>query len=305
MITGAARGIGRAIAQELAGAGAQVVVVDLDAELAAEVARALPGPGHAAAAVDVTSAAAVQAAVERIEREQGPIDVLVNNAGIMSLGGFLDQPPGRDGAQQRVNLDGVIHGMRAVLPFMLARRRGHVVNVASVAGRIGTPFAAVYSATKFAVIGLTEAVRAELDGQGVRFTYVMPALVDTELIAGAGRPAWPPVASPEDVARAVHDALLTGKVDVYVPRVARLSAVIPALLPRAVYERLGRLFRVDRMFASIDEGARAGYAARLSGARTGPAAGGAVRTRPSTPRGRGPEDPSGAIPVTDPADRDR
>jgi len=262
LVTGAGRGIGRAIAIELSRAGARLAIADLDLAPAESVVREL-GQGARAYHVDVSKKPSVEALVAAVNKDLGPIDVLINNAGIMSLGGFLDQPPSRDAAQLAVNVGGVLFGMRAVLPGMLARRSGHIVNIASVAGRVGAPYAAVYSASKFAVIGLTEAVRAETDGQGVDFTYVMPSLVETDLIAGAGRPAWPKVATPEDVARAVHDAIQTRKVDVYVPKSTRLSMILPALLPRAVLDKLGRLLKVDQMFAHVDEGARQRYSERL------------------------------------------
>jgi short-subunit dehydrogenase len=267
VITGAARGIGRAIAARLVAEGASVVVADVDGAAAEDAARTL-GSAARAVRLDVTQQAAVEACVAALEAAGGPIDVWINNAGIMSLGAFLAQSPARDAAQRAVNLDGVAFGMRAVLPRMLARGRGHIVNIASAAGRVGTPHAAMYSATKFAVIGLTEAVRREHEGSGVLFTVVLPSFVRTELIAGAGVPRWPPVASPEDVAEAVLRALERGTAEVYVPRAARLAAVLPALLPRRLVEGVGRLLGVDRVFAEVDGEARAVYAARLEGAPT-------------------------------------
>lgn len=266
VITGAARGIGRAIAARLVAEGASVVVADVDGAAAAQAAQAL-GSAAQAVCLDVTQQAAVEARVAELEAT-GPIDVWINNAGIMSLGPFLAQSPARDAAQRAVNLDGVAFGMRAVLPRMLARGRGHIVNIASAAGRVGTPHAAMYSATKFAVIGLTEAVRREHEGSGVLFTVVLPSFVRTELIAGAGVPRWPPVVSPEDVAAAVLRALERGTAEVYVPRAARLAAVLPALLPRRLVEGVGRMLGVDRVFAEVDGEARAAYAARLEGAPT-------------------------------------
>lgn len=262
VITGAARGIGRALAARLVAEGAAVVVADVDADAAAATARDL-GPAARAASLDVTHAAEVEGLVAEVEQHDGPIDVWINNAGIMSLGAFLAQSPTRDAAQRAVNLDGVASGMRAVLPRMLARRRGHIVNIASAAGRVGTPYAAMYSATKFAVVGLTEAVRREHEGSGVDFTVVLPSFVRTELIAGAGVPRWPPVATPEDVAEAVLRALERGTPEVYVPRAARLAAVLPVVLPRRLVEGVGRLLGVDRVFAEVDGPARAAYAARL------------------------------------------
>lgn len=265
VVTGGARGIGRAIAEAFARSQATVLVLDRDLAPAEEVAAAIQRSGGKAAAfaLDVADGTAFDALAPELERRHGPVDVLVNNAGIMSLGGFLDQPRARDQAQLRVNLEGVMNGMRAFLPGMKARGRGHIVNIASVAGRVGTPYAAVYSASKFAVIGLTEAVRAELDGSGVSFSYVMPSLVATDLIAGAGRPAWPKVATPEDVAAAVLDAVLTKKVDVYVPKATRISAILPAILPRPLLEWVGRKLKVDQIFAVVDAQARSAYSQRL------------------------------------------
>lgn len=268
VITGAARGIGRAIATRLVAEGASVVVADVDGAAAEATARAL-GAAARAVRLDVTQQVEVATCVAEVEARGGPIDVWINNAGVMSLGAFLAQSPARDAAQRAVNLDGVAFGMRAVLPRMLARGRGHIVNIASAAGRVGTPHAAMYSATKFAVIGLTEAVRREHEGSGVSFTVVLPSFVRTELIAGTGVPRWPPVASPEDVAEAVLRALERGTAEVYVPRAARLAAVLPVLLPRRLVEAVGRVLGVDRVFAEVDGDARAAYAARLEGSQEG------------------------------------
>jgi short-subunit dehydrogenase len=266
VVTGAGRGIGRAIALELARSGARLALADLDVTSAETVAAEIGRLGqHARAyALDVTKREDVAAIASRIERELGEIDIWINNAGIMCLGPFLDQPVSQDRSQMRVNFDGVVNGLRAVLPLMLKRRRGHIINIASAAGRVGTPYAAIYSATKHAVIGLTEAVRAEHLESGVDFTYVMPGVVRTELIAGAGEPAWPPVAAPEDVAKAVADAIQTKQVDVYVPKVARISVILPAFLPRFALEWIGKKLKIDQMFANVDEKARAAYAKRIT-----------------------------------------
>lgn len=270
LVTGAGRGIGRATAVALARAGASVVVAELDAAAAAAgVESVRAAGGHAVPKVlDVTDAARFAAVVAEVESELGPIEVLINNAGLMLVGGFLEHGPEEDGRQLAVNLGGVVHGMRAVLPGMLARDRGHIVNLASVAGVVGVPHAAMYSATKFAVVGLTEAVRAELLDTGVRASYVCPVLVDTELIAGTGRPRWPPVQTPEAVADAILGTLETGAVDVFVPPIARFARSLPPLLPRAISDLVGRKLDVVGMFARVDRARRAAYAAR-SGARVG------------------------------------
>jgi short-subunit dehydrogenase len=266
LVTGGARGIGEATVRALLKEGLRVVIADLDPDLAEATARKLAaiGPEVRSYPLDVRDAAAFAGLVDRVERELAPVDVLVNNAGLMSTGAFLDQAPALDERQIDVNLRGVIHGMRAVLPRMLARGRGHVVNVASVAGKVGVPYTAVYAGTKHAVVGLTEAVRHEYRDRGVSFSYVLPSIVNTELTAGLGRLRYPPVVEPADVADGIVRALLTGKVDVYVPRFGRLTTILPALLPRPVVERMGRWFGVDTVFASPDSAARAAYHDRIN-----------------------------------------
>jgi short-subunit dehydrogenase len=267
VITGGARGIGQATAELFLKRGARVALLDLDLALCEATARTLTDRGGEARAyrADVRELAELGAAADRIEQAQGPIDVWVNNAGIMSLGAFLEQPEAADRRQIEVNLLGVIHGMRVVLPRMVARGRGHVVNVASMAGKLGVPFAATYSATKHAVIGLTEAVRLEHRRSGVDFSYVMPIPVKTELLAGTQPMAWPPPVEPGDVAQAIVHAVQTRRIEVFVPGYQRLLAVLPHLVPRLAVEWIGRLTKFDRFFRHVDPGARAAYVARTTG----------------------------------------
>ena len=164
-ITGAARGIGKATAQAFAHEGMKVAIGDLDAELA-EQAAAEMGPNAAGFALDVTRRDSFEAFIDAAEERFGPLDVLVNNAGIMPLGRFIDEDEATAVRMVDINLHGVIHGMKLALPRMMARNRGHVVNIASQAGKYGAPGGATYSATKHAVIGLTEAVRGELHIEG-------------------------------------------------------------------------------------------------------------------------------------------
>lgn len=270
VITGGARGIGKVTAERFLKAGARVAIADLDAELVEATARELTALGPVQAyGMDVRDGERFREVVARIERELGPIDVLINNAGIMSVGSFLDQPERADSRQIEVNLLGVINGMRAVLPGMRERGQGHVINIASMAGKVPIPHAAVYAATKHAVVGLTEAVRAELRGSGVDFSYVMPVPVRTELIAGATPMLWPPVVEPEDVATAIFEAYRRRRVDVFVPGSQRLAALLPVLLPRRAAEWLGDLFGLDRLFGKLDEKARAAYVARTTGREDG------------------------------------
>jgi short-subunit dehydrogenase len=212
--------------------------------------------------LDVSDAAAFRALVEEIEAKHGAIDVLINNAGIMLLGRFLEQAPRNDERQVAVNLFGVINGMRAVLPRMEKRGAGHIVNVASQAGKIGTPAAAVYAATKHAVCGLTESVRQEYRGSGIRFTYVLPAPVRTELFAGAKELKFPPMIAPEEVADAILRAIRKGKLEVYVPAIGKLLGFLPAMLPLSIRDRIGDLLGLGTLFTEHDPAARKQYQAR-------------------------------------------
>ncbi len=266
LVTGAGRGIGLATAKLLLDQGCRVAVTDVDADLAKQANRSIQQQGRRTmhAPLDVRDADAFIDVAAKVADRLGTVDILVNNAGIMPLGGFLDQAPELDRRQIEINLFGVINGMRAVLPGMTSRRSGHIVNIASAAGKVGVPNAAVYSATKHAVVGLTEAVRYEMRESGVSFSYVLPSLVDTDLISGTRQPRWPPVAKPEHVAEAVLSAVQRGKVEVYVPFGARLSAILPAVFPRFIYERIGEWLKFDAMFERIDAVGRAAYQQRIS-----------------------------------------
>jgi len=173
-VTGAARGIGLATAKAFVAEGARVAMGDLDEELVKEAAAELgfAASGHRLDVTDPESFAEFLAAAEEVHG--GPIDVLDNNAGVMPNGAFLDQTERADRLTMDVNVHGVINGMRAALPGMIERRRGHVVNVASLAGKLPIKGLAVYNASNFAVVGLTAATRLEYDGTGVSISGGAP-----------------------------------------------------------------------------------------------------------------------------------
>ena len=201
----------------------------------------------------------------RIEEELGPVDVLINNAGIMPVGRMLDLDLETETRQVDINLMGPLHGMHAVLPGMLERDSGHIVNVASLAGRIPAPFAALYSGTKFAVVGLTEALRHEFADTGLHFCLVYPAVVKTGLIAGISAPGFPAPLRPEQVAAAMVHGLERGKPRIYAPRLGSFLGLLPWLLPDAVAAFLGRISGADTMFLEVDEEARRDYRQRSQG----------------------------------------
>jgi NAD(P)-dependent dehydrogenase (short-subunit alcohol dehydrogenase family) len=260
-ITGAARGIGRATAAALVREGARVAIGDLDAELAARTASELGCVSHP---VDVTDRQSFERFLDWVEAEVGPLDVLVNNAGILHLGPFLEEDDAATRRQVEVNLLGVVHGTRLGVSRMRARGGGHLVNVASSAGKVTPPGIATYTATKHAVVGLTESVRAEQRGSGIDFSIVMPGVVRTEMIAGYARSPMVPPVEPGDVADAIVATLRRPRVDVFVPRsLGRINHVMQAL-PRGAREWVGRRLGVDRITWEADRTARAEYEARAA-----------------------------------------
>jgi short-subunit dehydrogenase len=258
-VTGGARGIGLATARELARREARVAIGDLDGEAAAAAGAALGGFG---AALDVTRRDSFAAFLDDTAARLGALDVLVNNAGVMHVGPFLEEDDAWTERQLAINVGGVALGMKLALPGMVARGSGHVVNVASAAAKIGVPREAVYSASKHAVAGLTEAVRAELRGSGVELSLVMPGLVRTDLAAGTTRGSI--VLSPEQVAAAVAGALERPRFDVYVPRAYAGIAAASAVLPRPLRERLLRLAGAERGTAHTTADDRAEYEERIA-----------------------------------------
>ena len=262
-ITGGARGIGRATAQALVREGARVAIGDLDADLARKTADEL-GSGTRAYQLDVTSRPSFAAFLDSVESDLGPLDVMVNNAGIMPIKPFLEEEDASAVRQLDINVHGTIFGMKEAIPRMLQRGSGHVVNLASVAGKGGFPYLATYCATKHAVVGLTEAVRGEFDGRGIDFTTVMPAMVNTELTAGVKAGRGVEKAEPEEVADAIVDALKLSRVDVFVPRaVGRINKVM-TIMPRSVRERIGRLLEADKVMVRADMAGRRAYEDRVA-----------------------------------------
>lgn len=257
-ITGGARGIGRATAAALARRGAKIAIGDLDLPATEQAAREL-GAGVVGLQLDVTDRASFGRFLEQVEQQLGPLDVLINNAGIMHVGSFVEESDEIAARQIDINLHGVITGSKLALERFLPRRTGHLVNVASTAGKAGVPGGATYSATKHAVVGLTEAIRGEVRGSGVETSIVMPVPVNTQLAAGLQRGRGIGLVEPEDVANEIVDALERPRQDVFVPRSIGRITKVGAMMPRAVYEAVGRLMQTDRVLGGADASARATY----------------------------------------------
>jgi NAD(P)-dependent dehydrogenase (short-subunit alcohol dehydrogenase family) len=266
-ITGGARGIGKATATALVRRGCRVAIGDLDLALAEETAAGLGG-GTVALPLDVTDRGSFTAFLDAAERELGPVDVLVNNAGIMPVTPLVEETDDSIKRQLDINVYGVIVGTQLAIERLRPRGHGHIVNLASQAGKGGFPGIATYSGTKHAVVGISEAVRQELRGSGVEVACVMPTVVNTELTAGVGQRLIRPVEA-EDVANEIVDALEVPRFDVWVPRANGVLFKVVANLPRGMREGLGRLMKVDKLMTEVDHGARRGYEERAARSEPG------------------------------------
>ena len=262
-ITGGARGIGKATAQALVRKGAKVAIGDLDRELAEQTAAELGGD-TLALELDVTLRDSFEGFLDQVEERLGSLDVLINNAGIMPLSQFVDEDDRTAERMIDINVHGVLFGMKLALPRMQRRNTGHLVNIASQAGKAGFPGGATYCGTKHFVVGVSEAVRAELRETNIEVSCVMPAVVKTEL--GSGLPetrAIKPI-EPETVADAIVAALERPKFDVWVPRESAAINKVLNLLPRGGREGIARLLKADKVLAEADKRVRAAYEDRAA-----------------------------------------
>jgi NAD(P)-dependent dehydrogenase (short-subunit alcohol dehydrogenase family) len=262
VVTGGARGIGQALARALAREGAIVAIGDLDGA-GAEAAAAELGGRSLGLPLDVTDRPAFAAFLDDVERRLGPLDILVNNAGIMPLTPLDEEDDASVTRQLEINLHAVIFGTQEAMRRMRPRDTGHIVNIASLAGRAAAPGLATYCATKHAVIGLSEAVRAELRGTGVEVTCVMPGFAATELAAGVPDLRLVRRCTPEEIADATVAALKQPRFDVWVPR--RLAAIITlaAVMPRPLREWVSRAMNSQKV-VKADRSERAAYEARAA-----------------------------------------
>ncbi len=262
-ITGGAQGIGKRTAEALVRRGAKVAIGDVDLPLAEKTAEELGGD-TVALELDVTSRKSFERFLAQVEERVGPLDVLINNAGIMPVGPLLEESD--DTARRIIDIDlhGVIFGTKLAMERMVPRGRGHIVNIASQAGKGGFPGVATYCAAKHAVVGFSEAARAELDKTGVEVSCVMPAVVNTELTAGIEPARFVKNIEPDDVAEAIVGALETPYFDVHVPKSAGVIGKVMSLMPRRGREAIARALRADQLMVEYDRSGRAAYEARIA-----------------------------------------
>lgn len=272
VVTGGARGIGRAIAAELLARGLRVVVADLEG---AEPTAHELGPHAVGRRLDVTDPDAVGRLVEEVEAGLGPLAVWVNNAGVMPTGPLLEQ--GGEVADLVIDVDyrAVVHATRAVLPVMLARGRGVIAQVASATGPKPMAGLAVYSGAKAGVVAFAEAVRRELRGTGVDVVTVLPYLAATPLGAGIRPQRGFRAVTAQEVAVETVRAIERGRAEVYVPRWLGPAIRFFRELPPVVRNLLDDALDSDRIGLGGDPGVRADYLGELRARRTYPPVAGA------------------------------
>jgi short-subunit dehydrogenase len=210
----------------------------------------------------------VAAFLDAAEEQLGPVDVLVNNAGIMQLGPFVTEDDATAQRQVDINVHGVLFGMKEVLPRFHDRGRGHLVNVASSAGKGGFPGGATYCGTKHFVVGVSEAVRGELRGTNIEVSCVMPGIVNTELAQGLHAARGVKNIDPADVASAIVEALKHPRFDVYVPKSIGPITQFMSILPRRGREAVVRALKADQALI-VDPGDRRAYELRAARSEPG------------------------------------
>jgi NAD(P)-dependent dehydrogenase (short-subunit alcohol dehydrogenase family) len=268
-ITGAARGIGYATAKALLARGARVVIGDRDVAVLETAVGTLGKLGQVTGyPLDVTDHESFAVFLDKARSDgAGHLDVLINNAGVMPIGPFLDESERSIRSALEVNLYGVLTGCQLALPEMISRRRGHIINIASLSGLIPLPGQVVYNATKFGVVGLTTALADEVAPHGVQVSVVMPPFTRTELISGTAETMAVKPVEPEEIAAAIVKTLDKPKTHVSVPAPLRFVAQTAQLLGPRGRRWLNKQLGIDTVFLSFDAAKRQSYTDRAQAAQ--------------------------------------
>ena len=268
LITGGSRGLGLALARQVAAEGARVVICGRDGESLERAAASLASTGAEVLAIsaDVTDPVSVGEMFDAVGRRYGPIDVLINNAGVIEVGPAATMSVADYEEAMATNFWGMLYPTLAVLPDMQARKSGRIVNITSIGGKLGIPHLLPYSASKFAAVGFSQGLRAEVAGDGIKVVTVCPGLMRTgsprnAIFRGQHKSeyAWFSISdalpglsiSAEDAARRIVAACRRGNAEVLFPLPARMAAVVNAVAPGLTS---GILATVDRLLPSADGG---------------------------------------------------
>lgn len=254
LITGAAHGVGRAMAERFAQAGAEVVLTDINAENLEATREALRSAGHRCRAytLDVTDDQAIRDVRDRLRAEAGTVDVLVNNAGVVFGGPFREISMERHRATYRINVEGLVSMTHAFWDDVISAPGGHFVFIASASGFVGLPNGATYASSKWAVIGFAESIRAELKLQGLstKVTTVCPTYIATGMFEGAEPPKTTRFLTPDEIAAKVVEGVENDQVWVREPWIVKLTPFLKHCLPTGVSDYLSDAFGASSSMTS-------------------------------------------------------
>ncbi|MEM6795969.1 MAG: SDR family oxidoreductase [Acidobacteriota bacterium] len=251
LVTGAARGLGLSIANRFADKGAELVLTDIQEEALEDARERLAHQGARCRAyqVDVTDPAAIAQARERLHGEMGSVDILVNNAGVVFGGPFLEVPLEQHRLTYRINVEGVVNMTHAFLPDLIASPRGHLVNIASASGFVGLPNGTTYASSKWAAIGFSESIRAELKHQGhknVSVTTVCPTFINTGMFEGAEPPKTTQMLNASDIADKVIEAVEKEQIWVLEPWIVKITPFLKHCLPTPISDFIADAFGASK-----------------------------------------------------------
>ena len=247
MITGGAQGIGRELALVFADEGAELILTDIKKEQLEQTRDEIAARGTRCTSymLDVTDPEAIARVRDQVHQDMGQIDVLVNNAGVVFGGPFLEVPLEQHVTTYRVNVEGVVAMTHAFLPDLMARSDTHLLNIASASGLMGLPYGSSYASSKWAVIGFSESIRLELKLLGYRqvgVTTVCPSYVGTGMFAGVDTPKATRMLEPPALARRIVKAVKHNDVLVYEPWLVKVTPMIKSVLPTRVSDFISDLF---------------------------------------------------------------
>ena len=246
LITGAAMGMGKLAAEKFAEHGAKLVLLDMNEEELAKTTRniGLRGTNVWKFVQDVTDREGVYALAEKIQDEIGTVDILINNAGIVQGGALLETDDALLLKHYEVNVFGCMWFMKAFLPGMIRKGQGHVVNMASASGLIGVPNLAAYASSKWALIGLSESMRLEMESlghEGVKFSTICPSYVDTGMFEGVKPPFLTTFIKPNTMADKIFEAVTEEKTLVLEPWLVKITPALKAILPGQIFDAVSDL----------------------------------------------------------------
>jgi all-trans-retinol dehydrogenase (NAD+) len=247
LITGGAQGMGREMALAFADEGAQIALADINQEKLEKTREEVQSRGVPCRAfgMDVTDERSILKARDDIKRDIGSVDVLVNNAGVVFGGPFLDTPLEKHFATYRVNILGVVAVTHAFLPILIDRPSAHLVTIASASGLIGLPDGSTYASSKWAAIGFSESIRLELKLHGhshVKVTTVCPSYIGTGMFEGARPPKLTAMLDPAKLARRIVKAVKKEEILVLEPWLVKVTPIIRGVLPPILSDLVSDLF---------------------------------------------------------------